>query len=124
MSFRLLQRSMSSRIVEQSITRKLTECMAPTFLEVTNESYKHNVPPGSESHFKVVVVSSKFNGMTLIKRHKLVNALLKQEFDNGLHALSIMAKTPEQWNAFSEDHTDSVGREIYQTPDCLGGSRK
>lgn len=39
--------------IQASITAKLTEAFAPTVLEVENESYKHSVPKGSESHFKV-----------------------------------------------------------------------
>jgi BolA protein len=42
-------------------------------------------------------VSSEFNGKTQIARHRLVNSLLKDEFDAGLHALSLRLKTPEEW---------------------------
>jgi stress-induced morphogen len=45
-------------IIEQTITRKLAERFNPAHLEITNESFMHAVPPGSESHFKVVVVSA------------------------------------------------------------------
>ena len=107
---------MINGIVEESITSKLNE-LIPNHLEVTNESYKHNVPEGSESHFKVVIVSSKFEGVNLVKRHQMVNTLLKEEFNNGLHALSIMAKTPEQW-------TSAGNKLIHETPNCLGGSKK
>ena len=107
---------MINGIVEESITSKLNE-LIPNYLEVTNESYKHNVPEGSESHFKVVIVSSKFEGVNLVKRHQMVNTLLKEEFNNGLHALSIMAKTPEQW-------TSAGNKLIHETPNCLGGSKK
>lgn len=45
----------------------------------------------------MAIVSSAFSGKTQIARHRLVNALLKDEFDAGLHALSLRLKTPEEW---------------------------
>jgi hypothetical protein len=48
----------------------------------------HNVPRGAETHFKVVVVSSVFEGMSLIKRHRDVNATLKEEIDGMLTFLT------------------------------------
>jgi len=41
-------------------------------LEVINESHKHNVPEGAESHFNVVIVSSAFEGKKLLTRHRLL----------------------------------------------------
>nr|CAD7444044.1 unnamed protein product [Timema bartmani] len=56
-----------SKPVESIIRQKLTSCLSPVHLEVINESYMHNAPKGSESHFKVVVVSEKFESLPLIK---------------------------------------------------------
>lgn len=53
--------------VEASIQNKLTDELEPSHLEIINESYMHNVPKGSETHFKVVVVTEKFNGLPLLK---------------------------------------------------------
>jgi BolA protein len=53
--------------MEHAIRRKLTETLSPVHLDVLNESYMHNVPRGSETHFKVVVVSDKFDNLPLIK---------------------------------------------------------
>ncbi|CAD6586870.1 MAG: hypothetical protein TREMPRED_004574 [Tremellales sp. Tagirdzhanova-0007] len=51
-----------------------------------------------ETHFAVALVSSKFIGKSPIARHRMVNALLKDEFDHrGLHALSLRLKTPVEW---------------------------
>ena len=47
------------------------------------------MPKGSETHFKVVVVSEAFDGEPLIDRHRKVNAALAEELAQGLHALSI-----------------------------------
>ena len=69
---------------------------------------------GSETHFKVCIVSDTFEGQMPIKRHRAVNSLLEEELKNGVHALSIQAKTPKQWETSSEVHS---------TPNCLGGSK-
>lgn len=53
--------------IENSIRKKLSESLTPHHLDVLNESYMHNVPKGSETHFKVVVVSDKFDNEPLIK---------------------------------------------------------
>ncbi|KAM8869691.1 bolA-like protein 1 [Spinachia spinachia] len=103
-----------SRPVHRTITTKLTEQLKPDHLEVHNESHMHAVPPGSESHFRVLVVSSQFQGLTLIQRHRLVNEALKEELSGCVHALAIQAKTPEQWGS---------NPSVAQSPPCMGGSR-
>mmetsp|Transcript_28047 Transcript_28047/g.97019 ORF Transcript_28047/g.97019 Transcript_28047/m.97019 type:complete len:156 (-) Transcript_28047:54-521(-) len=100
--------------IESTIRAKLVDAFAPTHLEVVNESYKHSVPPGSESHFKVVVVSERYDGMKIVDRHRAVNTALADELAGGVHALSIQAKTPEQW---------AKNAEVRDTPNCLGGSK-
>ncbi|CAE7830849.1 BOLA1 [Symbiodinium microadriaticum] len=102
----------STGIIARSIRTKLSS-LNPVFLDVINESYKHNVPKGSESHFKVIVVSEEFEGLPLIKRHRTVNHMLADELAMGVHALSIVAKTPTQWE---ENMT------VSPSPNCLGGS--
>ncbi|KTD23595.1 regulator of penicillin binding proteins and beta lactamase transcription (morphogene) [Legionella lansingensis] len=66
-------------------------------LSVENESSKHHVPLGSETHFKVLVVSDAFKGMTMINRHRKINSLLDDELKTGLHALTLHLYTPEEW---------------------------
>ncbi|EDQ87104.1 uncharacterized protein MONBRDRAFT_38125, partial [Monosiga brevicollis MX1] len=53
--------------VMAAIRQKLTERFQPTTLDVKNESYMHSVPRGSETHFKVTIVSDQFEGMKLIE---------------------------------------------------------
>ena len=100
--------------IEKLIQTKLESAFNPSFMEIINESYKHNVPKGAESHFKVVVVSPEFEGKSLIQRHRAVNQTLSDELKNSIHALSIQAMTPEQWE---KDCT------ISKTPNCLGGHK-
>jgi stress-induced morphogen len=93
----------------------LEQGLSPTYLEIVNESFKHSVKPGSETHFKVVVVSAAFEGLGPLKRHRRVNDVVAEAFRAGLHALSIHARTPEEWAASPESMA---------TPDCLGGSKR
>jgi BolA protein len=94
---------------------KLVDAFSPAALEVIDESHQHSVPKGAESHFKVVVVTDAFEGVPLVKRHRLVNETLADELAGQIHALSIFAYTPAQW-------TDR-GEAIPKSPPCRGGSK-
>lgn len=100
----------------QRLNDKLTSALNPTFLHIEDESGNHSVPEGSESHFKVVVVSSVFEGTSKIERHQKIYSALGDEFKNGLHALSIRAYTGPEW----EKEKTHGG---YDSPECLGGSK-
>lgn len=101
--------------IQNNIENKLLSHFQPEHLEVINESFMHNVPEGSESHFKVVIVTSSFNGERLIKRHRAVNSVLKEELAQDIHALALHTYTQEEWqNLFGE---------FPQSPNCLGGSK-
>lgn len=99
--------------VENVLNKKLTDEFSPLYLEVKNESYMHNVPTGSESHFKVVIVSDAFEGVKLIGRHRMVNTLLREELANHIHALTMHTYTPEQWRNLNAD-------QIPNSPKCMG----
>lgn len=110
--------------IQKTITTKLTQALEPTFLKVMNESHMHNVPKNSETHFKVVVVSSKFDSVKLpLERHRMINAILSQELTSKggpVHALSIVAKSPSQWSKMMEENpTGDVV--IESSPRCRGG---
>ena len=100
--------------MQQQIETKIREALAPLHLEVANESHMHNVPPGSESHFKVVVVADVFEGRSLVLRHQAVNGALADELRDHIHALAIQTLTPSEWDARNGLTPDS--------PLCLGGS--
>lgn len=80
------------------IESALTQAFEPTHLEVLDESHNHAVKPGAESHFKVVVVAPAFTGKSGVQRHQLVYGALRGELKGGLHALTITARTPEEWS--------------------------
>ncbi|OWM85908.1 sufE-like protein 1, chloroplastic/mitochondrial [Punica granatum] len=85
----------------QRIKEILEREFSPTVLELEDISYQHAGHAGArgsdgETHFNLRVVSKEFEGKSLVKRHRLVYDLLKEELQNGLHALSIVAKTPSE----------------------------
>ena len=100
--------------VQHTIESKLSSALKPIHLQVENESYKHNVPEGAESHFKVTIVTEAFDGQRLLQRHRLVNQTLKAEIER-IHALSLHTFTPPEWTA--------RGEQAAETPPCLGGDR-
>jgi len=101
--------------IQQQIEQKLSAQFAPLHLEVKNESHMHDVPEGSESHFRVVLVSSQFEDKPLIQRHRAVNAVLDQELKGEIHALALHTMTPEEWFA--------KGGGAPESPPCLGGGK-
>ncbi|XP_048212870.1 bolA-like protein 1 [Perognathus longimembris pacificus] len=101
--------------VEAAIRTKLEQALSPEVLELRNESGGHAVAPGSETHFRVAVVSSRFEGLSLLQRHRLVHEALSEELAGPVHALAIQARTPGQWRENPQLDT---------SPPCLGGSKK
>jgi len=99
--------------VEDRIVEAIKQDLCPTYLEVINESGSHNVPLGSETHFKVVLVTDKFDGVSRVKRHQMVYSVLSVELESGIHALAMHLHTPSEWESMPQVHA---------SPQCLGGS--
>ncbi|KAL6574588.1 hypothetical protein OROMI_011873 [Orobanche minor] len=77
------------------IRETLESKLNPIELEVEDISYQHD--GGTETHFNVKVVSEEFEGKSMVKRHRSIYGLLQNELENnGLQALSIVAKTPSE----------------------------
>lgn len=78
----------------------LHEALAPAELRITDDSAKHSghagARVGGESHFSVRIVSEAFAGKSRVARHQLVYAALEPLFAQGLHALAIDAKAPNE----------------------------
>jgi BolA protein len=100
--------------IQQQIEHRLTEQLAPSFLEVKNESDQHSVPAHSETHFRVVVVSELFNGQRRVARHQQVYKALVAEMEGPVHALALHTYTAQEW---SERQTAP------ESPNCQGGSK-
>ncbi|WP_428774624.1 transcriptional regulator BolA [Vibrio sp.] len=102
-------------MIQELVETKLHNAFNPDYLKVVNESYMHNVPAGSESHFKVIVVSDQFDGLRLLGRHRLVNQALADELAEHIHALSIHTYTKSEWQQQNQLVPDS--------PKCMGGGK-
>ena len=100
--------------IEDDIISKLQNALSPQHLEVINESHMHNVPPGSESHFKVIAVSDEFEGLMPIARHRLINKALVDELQGVIHALSLHTMTAAEWT----EKGDAPA-----SPPCMGGGK-
>jgi len=101
--------------VQQDIEQQLTREFSPLFLDVANESHQHSVPPDSETHFKVILVSERFEGQRKVARHQQVYAALAQQLAGPVHALALHTYTAAEWR----DRQQSAP----QSPQCLGGSK-
>ncbi|XP_074603534.1 DNA-binding transcriptional regulator BolA-like [Brevipalpus obovatus] len=100
----------------ETIKEKLHQGLKPEFCEVINESRNHNVPPGSGTHFRVIIVSSEFTGANLVMRHRKVYQALTDEIRDGIHALALETYSPEEWSEFE-------GQNSNESPPCRGGSK-
>ncbi|GAB6854610.1 BolA family protein [Asaia astilbis] len=74
--------------------------LQPVTLTIRDDSKRHahhagrNGVEGDETHFTMTVVSTRFEGLNRVARHRLVNEILKPEFSTGLHALSLTLSAP------------------------------
>ncbi|MEM9573278.1 MAG: BolA family protein [Pseudomonadota bacterium] len=79
------------------IHSSLTKTFAPSVLEVVDDSHKHaghaGASPDGETHYTVRIVSSAFEGLSRVAMQRAVMDALKDEFETGLHALSIKASS-------------------------------
>ena len=105
---------MSGSVLKQ-IESKLHSGFEVKYLNVLNESNNHSVPANSETHFKVTLVSPDFDGVRKVMRHQQIYKLLKNELENGVHALALHLYTPAEWR---ENEAAPA------SPNCMGGSKK
>lgn len=75
------------------IAAKLTKTFEPVFLDVLDESDQHSghsgARPGGETHFRVRIATSHFDGLSRIAQHRAVNSALEAELAGSVHALAI-----------------------------------
>lgn len=98
---------------KERIEQILTKTYAPIYLQVDDESQQHHVPLDAQTHYKIIVVTQNFASLSRVQRHRLINTLLHNEFQEGLHALSMHLYTPEEW----EDRKNAV----QTSPHCKDG---
>jgi len=99
--------------VQRIVEAKLNDEFSPVYLEVVNESHMHSVPPNSETHFKVTLVSNAFDGIRQVKRHQLIYKVLKDELAGPIHALALHTFDANQWQ----------NANVPDSPNCLGGGK-
>ena len=84
--------------LETRMREKLMVALKPRRLDLVNESHLHaghaSSPNTGESHFRVLIVSDDFTGQTRVARHRIVNDVLRDELEDGVHALAIKALAP------------------------------
>jgi len=82
----------------ERMSAALEAAFAPEELIVEDQSARHaghaGASPEGESHFRVRIVAERFRGLSRLERSRLVHAALSDEFDDGLHALSVEADAP------------------------------
>ena len=94
------------------IEQQLISEFSPLSLIVEDESKNHHVPENAQTHFKIIMTAAQFSGITRVQRHRLINTLLKNEFDMGMHALSMFLYSPEEWEE---------KKAVPQSPNCRDG---
>lgn len=97
------------------ITERL-QSLTPSFYQLDNESMNHaGYFAGKESHFKLTIVSEAFIGKRLLQRHqqiyRIINDLLAQG-GGTIHAFSIHAYTPDEWQGQSPQSPQCAGQNV------------
>lgn len=83
----------------ERIRELVQDRLAPLRLEVHDESARHAGHAGAAGgagHFRLLVVSERFRGCSLVQRHRLVHDALASLLVNEIHALALTTKTPEE----------------------------
>lgn len=111
-------------MIFEAIETKVRAAFQPTHLELENESHMHHhrtreagaLGGVEETHFRLVVVSAAFEGVSRVDRQRRVYALLEDERTAGLHALAMWTYTPAEWAKIGP-HAD------LESPSCASGAQ-
>lgn len=99
-------------MIREQIDEKLRTAFTPVHLEVHDESYRHNVPAGAESHFKIVIVSDSFLNQRFLMRHRAIYGVLADELAGSVHALALHTYTEKEWVGLQDT--------VPASPNCRG----
>src|SRR5690554_4190750 len=94
--------------LERSIKEKLQD-LNHTQVEIITESHMHS-GPATDSHFKLVAVSTEFENVRAVARHQRLYKMFSEELQGQVHALSLFLYTPEEWQQ----------AEVPSSPNCRG----
>jgi BolA protein len=80
------------------IERRLREQLAPSLLQLRDDSASHAGHAGAREggHYELRIVSARFTGLSRVARHRLVYDSLADLMQRGIHALAIDARTPDE----------------------------
>lgn len=93
--------------MKNQIEKLINESLQPEVLLVEDESWQHGGGPNAQSHYKIVTVSNKFEGMKLLARHRLIQESIAQIVSQ-VRAISLHTLTPDEWSkAQKENFTPS-----------------
>ncbi len=86
--------------VSESIHLKLSKALAPERLDVIDESHLHEghagAREGGQSHFRLLIVASAFEGLSRVARQRLINDVLREELAGPVHALAMKTLTLDE----------------------------
>lgn len=100
--------------IGETLRERMQARFAPQHIELDNESHQHS-GPASESHFRLVLVSDRFEGRRAVARHQMVYGEVGDLMQAGLHALAMHLFTPAEWR-------EAEGQAA-ASPACRGGSK-
>lgn len=95
---------------------KLEKAFTPLHMELVNESPSHGLPESAEKHFRLVMVSSKFEGQSRVDRQRAVNAVIADELRDHVHAFTMQVFTPDEW--------EKKQGATFASPACLHGGKR
>lgn len=93
------------------IENLLLKEFSPSQLQIEDESWQHGGGPHAQSHFKIVIVSERFEGIKLLNRHRQIQSTLADVITQ-IRALSLHTLTPSEWESASEKNTS------FRSPGC------
>ena len=89
-----------SMTIANRIREKISESFSPDHLDIVDESDLHKghagFREGGETHFRLLIVSPAFEGLSRLQRQRAVNACLAEELETSIHALAMKTRTPEE----------------------------
>ena len=87
-----------SEQVSAQLRSALERALAPLALEIVDDSARHAGHAGARGggHFRVTLVSEAFRGRSQLERHRLVYAAVAPLMAGAVHALNIIARTPDE----------------------------
>ena len=86
-------------MITELIRQKLKETFNPEVIEIIDQSAAHAGHGGNQKgggHFYVTIVSTAFEGKSLVQRHQLIYSALNDMMKEDIHALGINALTPSE----------------------------